>query len=511
MADIRTSSFGGIPSGNTAARPGSPVIGDTYYNGTLELLEIYNGTQWVASSSPPSAPTIISVTDVGTGLAYATGGTFTVVVSPDVNSSTPTQYNVLVPNTLFSATSSSTTISLTGLTSNTSFQVAAQSQNNFGASTNSAISSAVTATTVPQSPIIGTASASTTTTDVTITWTLGNNGGKELTAITITPYLNGNTAGTPQNAATTSATSMTFTGLTQGSAYTFKVKATNANGTGLESSATNSVTIATLVQVDYLVIAGGGGGGFDYGGGGGAGGLRSSVTATGGGGTVESSLSMGILTNYTVTIGAGGASSSSTGQPGGNGIDTTFFTITSTGGGGGGSRSFQTGAGQLGGSGGGGGYSGGAGGSGTANQGFAGASAQNINSGGGGGAGAVGTRSPSLTGGAGIANSITGSSVNYAGGGDVTGDNTATSVTFGGGVANSSTRNGTANKGGGGAGNQGLPGGASGSGGSGVVILRYPDTRTITFGAGVTGTESSASGGYKRATITAGSGNVSWS
>jgi hypothetical protein len=42
------------------------------------------------------------------------------------------------------------------------------------------------------------------------------------------------------------------------------------------------------------------------------------------------------------------------------------------------------------------------------------------------------------------------------------------------------------------------------------VVLRYADTRTITFGAGLTGTESSASGGYKRATITAGTGNVSW-
>jgi hypothetical protein len=44
-----------------------------------------------------------------------------------------------------------------------------------------------------------------------------------------------------------------------------------------------------------------------------------------------------------------------------------------------------------------------------------------------------------------------------------------------------------------------------------VVILRYPDTKTISFGVGVTGTESAASGGYKRATITAGTGNVSWS
>jgi hypothetical protein len=48
------------------------------------------------------------------------------------------------------------------------------------------------------------------------------------------------------------------------------------------------------------------------------------------------------------------------------------------------------------------------------------------------------------------------------------------------------------------------------AGGSGVVILRYPDSKTITIGAGLTGTESAASGGYKRATITAGTGNVSW-
>jgi hypothetical protein len=61
----------------------------------------------------------------------------------------------------------------------------------------------------------------------------------------------------------------------------------------------------------------------------------------------------------------------------------------------------------------------------------------------------------------------------------------------------------------GGGGGGGQPGN-SGAGGSGVVILRYADTLTITIGAGLTGTESAASGGYKRATITAGTGNVSW-
>jgi hypothetical protein len=70
---------------------------------------------------------------------------------------------------------------------------------------------------------------------------------------------------------------------------------------------------------------------------------------------------------------------------------------------------------------------------------------------------------------------------------------------------------GTANTGRGGDGPANGGAGQNGfAGGSGVVILRYPDVFTITIGAGLTGTESAASGGFKRATITAGTGNVSW-
>ena len=69
---------------------------------------------------------------------------------------------------------------------------------------------------------------------------------------------------------------------------------------------------------------------------------------------------------------------------------------------------------------------------------------------------------------------------------------------------------GTANTGGGGGGGGQTIEFNGKSGGSGVVILRYLSSYTITIGAGLTGTESAASGGYKRATITAGTGNVSW-
>jgi hypothetical protein len=48
------------------------------------------------------------------------------------------------------------------------------------------------------------------------------------------------------------------------------------------------------------------------------------------------------------------------------------------------------------------------------------------------------------------------------------------------------------------------------AGGSGIVVLKYPDSRTITIGAGLTGTTAAPSGGFKVTTITAGTGNVSF-
>jgi hypothetical protein len=52
--------------------------------------------------------------------------------------------------------------------------------------------------------------------------------------------------------------------------------------------------------------------------------------------------------------------------------------------------------------------------------------------------------------------------------------------------------------------------GPTGNGGSGIVILKYPDTYTITVGEGLTSSTTSA-GGYKITTFIAGTDNVSWS
>ena len=64
-----------------------------------------------------------------------------------------------------------------------------------------------------------------------------------------------------------------------------------------------------------------------------------------------------------------------------------------------------------------------------------------------------------------------------------------------------------ANTGGGGQGHAGSYGGTSGN--SGVVILRYPNSYTITVGAGLT-SSTTTDGTDSVTTFTAGTGSVSW-
>jgi hypothetical protein len=442
---------GGIPSGVTAGRPSNPAVGDTYYNGTLGLLEIYTTGGWQPCSAPPSTP----VNVVATALNTATyTGTASLNVAFDLGSGGGLPTNFLVYTTAggFSSSASTSPITISGLTLGSSYTTYVIAQNGFGNSAASGNSNTVTVSTKPQAPTIGTASTGSTTTDISVTWTNGNNGSSNLTTIVVTPYLNGTTAQSPTTVAT-SATSATVSGLTSGSNYTFKVKATNANGDA-ESSATNSVTIPTLITASYLVVAGGGGNaqgdGGNREGGSGAGGMRTGSTT----------LLTG--TTYTVSVGAGG-----TGQA--NGVNssitgTGLTTISCTGGGkGGNADGAPAGNGGNGGSGGGAWYvnAGGTGVSGEGNAGSGGFGTSEYG-GAGGGKGGAGGRGPAN--GPGEASSITGTSVTYATGGQ----------------ANdypSTTRN--AN----GAANTGTGASGRGNGGSGIVVFSATNSAVSTTGS----------------------------
>jgi hypothetical protein len=317
--------------------------------------------------------------------------------------------------------------------------------------------------------------------------------------------------------------------ITEGSGVTINSKDSNTKINGqyklveLKKIATNTwVLTGNLIKqnplIEYLIVAGGGGGG-SFGGGGGAGGFLTNTTSI-----------LEVSTNYTVTVGAGGAGDTDVSGTGANGSNSVFNSFTSLGGGGGGSRGPS--ADFLGTDGAAGGSGGGASAYSSGDQPVGGVGSQGYNggasiidveaytwgSGGAGGAGAVGVDGIDYTGGnggVGLQNSITGSAVYYAGGG---GGSTYTGTrgtggNGGGGNGGSTTPDlattaGTANTGGGGGGGKYVSTG--GAGGSGIVILRYPNTYTITVGGSLT-SSTATDGDYKVTSFTAGSDDISFS
>jgi hypothetical protein len=374
--------------------------------------------------------------------------------------------------------------------------------------------------TVPGAPTIGTAT-STGQTTATVAFTApASNGGATITQYIATSSP-GNITGTLNQAG---SGTITVSGLTAGTSYTFTVKAVNSVGQSLASSASNQITTqaSAPTSVEYLVVAGGGTGGADFGGGGGAGGLLTSTyTVTAG-------------TPYSITVGGGGSNS----VFGSGGVIYTTGSsgsITAYRGGDGGS---YPNGGNPGGSGG--GQSGGQsqpaspGGVDYPAQGNSGGSRSTASApgagneyaaGGGGGAGGVGGTGVSSSGGAGgagLAPGIAGPGIYYAAGGGG-GGNPPVGINGGSGGSGIGGYGVSGNRGAGvpapaannGSGGGGASGGAAyggGNGSSGVVILAYPTAFTTlsSISPGLAYDTPSGRPGYRVYRFTGGSGPISW-
>ena len=240
-------------------------------------------TGYTASDGLGDTCTTATTTCVVTGLTNGTAYTFTVVatnangdgpassasnsVTPDVAPAAPTavtasagnaeasvSWTVPAPNggtaiTGYTVTSSpgsktcttaTATCVVTGLTNGTAYTFTVVATNNAGTGLPSSASNSVTPDVAPAAPTAVTASAG--NAEASVSWTApAPNGGTAITGYTVTSSPGSKTC-------TTATTSCTVTGLTNGTAYTFTVSATNNAGTGLPSSASTSVTPSGLPE-----------------------------------------------------------------------------------------------------------------------------------------------------------------------------------------------------------------------------------------------------------------------
>ena len=229
---------------STAVNSGERMIpqiyspNETSTNGSL-LYDDCSVTAASGTTSPtaPSAPTGVSAT-AGVGSAVVS------FVAPNANGSPITGYTVTSSPGNFTATGTSSPITVSGLTNGTAYTFTVTATNAIGTSAASTPSNAVTPATTPSAPTAVTATGGDGSASVAFTAPTSN-GGAAITSYTV--------AASPGTAtATGTASPITVSGLTNGTSYTFTVTATNVAGPGPASAPSNSVTPTHSVTTQLL-------------------------------------------------------------------------------------------------------------------------------------------------------------------------------------------------------------------------------------------------------------------
>ena len=198
--------------------------------GTIIVSQVAQ-TSPLVTSNIPGVPTFVAATG---GVASAT-----ITWTAPVTGAAVTNYLVTSSPGGFSCTTVVTTCTVYGLNGGTNYTFSVVASNAYGSSTGSSSSNAVSpSAAVPSAPasisaLAGNASAS-------VTWSAATANGSAIAYYTVTSTPLGGTC-------TSSTTSCVVTSLSNGTAYTFRVVATNLVGNGSSSVASNAVTPLTPV------------------------------------------------------------------------------------------------------------------------------------------------------------------------------------------------------------------------------------------------------------------------
>jgi hypothetical protein len=215
---------------NNRNGPQSNISGSVYH-----VIQVGNASN-VGAVAPPVVITIPDAPTIGTATPGNTQASVTFTTPVNDGGSDITSYTVTSSPEGLVATGTASPIVVTGLTNGTAYTFTVVATNGLGPSAPSSASSPVTPATVPDAPTIGTVIQG--NAQATVAFTApANNGGSDITSYTITSSPGGFTA-------SGTSSPLIVTGLTNGTAYTFTVTATNIAGPSSPSSASSAVTPA---------------------------------------------------------------------------------------------------------------------------------------------------------------------------------------------------------------------------------------------------------------------------